>query len=234
MPSSLEASVIDRADRAVIHRASRAPSECFTSDIVTIDVGPPHDKQTFSVHTDLLCYYSGYFKAALRGRFIEARTKHIDLPSNEIDVFTAFVHWIYTRILPGPDEDAAIATLSQLWVFGDQRQIPLLQNEAIDQIARAASKQGHIPKAFVPYVYCYTTCNSPLRRLAIDLVCKGCPRGLSDFFEKWDKQMLIDLAEAHMSDPRVGLIAGQRVRHMDYYVEDQGQDPAGVSEDRSN
>lgn len=77
----------------------------FRSRLVTIKVGPK--AMSYSVHKDLLCHYSSYFRGALTGGFAEARSHEITLVEEETWIFDIFVNFLYTGRLyeekPGLD-----------------------------------------------------------------------------------------------------------------------------------
>ncbi|SMR62397.1 unnamed protein product [Zymoseptoria tritici ST99CH_1E4] len=203
-----------------IDRASLPPNECFRSDLIQIDVGPVDNQRTFQVHKDILCHYSGYFKGALRGHFIEATTGNISLPTDDPDTFEAFVYWTHFRRMPVLEPRETLTMLSQLWVFGDARAVPLLQNEAIAELVLIASKhERSFPVDIVPYIYENTRLGSPLRRVIIDLVTGGFGRKVYNFFGNWDKEALIDLGKANWKDRKERGIAGRELQTSDYCVE---------------
>ncbi|SMY30241.1 unnamed protein product [Zymoseptoria tritici ST99CH_1A5] len=113
--------------------------------------------------------------------------------------------------------------LSQLWVFGDARAVPLLQNEAIAELVLIASKhERSFPVDIVPYIYENTRLGSPLRRVIIDLVAGGFGRKVYNFFGNWDKEALIDLGKANWKDRKERGIAGRELQTNNYCVEEIG------------
>lgn len=69
----------------------------FTEDdpVITIHVGTgsPPDSRTFQLAKSLLASSSGYFAAALSGRFLEAEENVCRLPEEDTVVFQMFAHW---------------------------------------------------------------------------------------------------------------------------------------------
>jgi hypothetical protein len=53
----------------------------LTSPIVTVVVG--HERRLFAAHEDVLSR-SSFFEAALKGQFLEASTKQVDLPEEYV------------------------------------------------------------------------------------------------------------------------------------------------------
>jgi hypothetical protein len=67
-------------------------SPSLTSAIVTIVVGP--DQRLFAAHEDVLCH-SPYFADALRGQFFESGNRRIDLPTEEPEIFSCVLEYLY-------------------------------------------------------------------------------------------------------------------------------------------
>jgi hypothetical protein len=113
-----------------------------------------------------------------------------------------FVYWLYTRRIPspgiGPHYDPL--TLCQLWVFGEARQIPLLQDDTIDLFVRTAAETKSVPTSHVNWIYARTLPDSPLRRVFIDLASKTVGRGVLEKAKTWPKEALVDLAAANWED----------------------------------
>ena len=60
-------------------------------------MGRGSDAVTYILHQDLICFYSGYFKAGLRGGwFAEAEDTGFTLPDDDPDEFGRWVHWLYS------------------------------------------------------------------------------------------------------------------------------------------
>lgn len=62
------------------------------STIVTIAVGPT--RRLFACHEDVLLL-SPFFAAAFKGSFVEARTKQVELPDEEPEVFSSVLEYLY-------------------------------------------------------------------------------------------------------------------------------------------
>lgn len=67
-------------------------SSNLNSAIVTIAVGPT--QRLFAAHEDVLCK-SPYFAQACRAQFFETSGKRIDLPTEEPEVFSAVLEYLY-------------------------------------------------------------------------------------------------------------------------------------------
>ena len=67
-------------------------SPSLTSAIVTVVVGS--DSRLFAAHEDVLCH-SPYFAEVLRGQFFESANRRIDLPTEEPEVFSCILEYLY-------------------------------------------------------------------------------------------------------------------------------------------
>lgn len=67
-------------------------SPSLTSAIVTIIVGP--DQRLFAAHEDVL-NHSPFFAAALKDQFFETNNRRIDLPSEEAEIFSCILEYLY-------------------------------------------------------------------------------------------------------------------------------------------
>lgn len=67
-------------------------SPSLTAAIVTIVVGP--DQRLFAAHEDVLSH-SPYFAEALRGQFFESTNRRIDLPTEEPEIFSCILEYLY-------------------------------------------------------------------------------------------------------------------------------------------
>lgn len=169
---------------------------------VTLIVGK-HDK-AYVLHKDLLCFYSDYFRAAFDGPFKEAAERKLRLPDVEENVFDRVQLWLYTRNLQLPTDDSDIfEILVDLWIFGDQHQIPLLQNRVMDELFDRCEAADSVASYLIGTVYAKTLAGSPLRKAFIEIVAWSmkiepdagifiCP----EQSEYWTKDSLIDLVFA--------------------------------------
>lgn len=183
-------------------------------DIVHVTVGEGSAARVFTVHKNVLCFYSGYFENALKQHFIEGQSGHVNLPTENPDSSEAFRKWIYTRgaaangskneiegLSPRPCTRAAV----KLWVFADAHTIPLLQNLAINAVHDKLIEYhegnygyfpGHDP-TLLAYVYENTTSNAPLRRYFRTLFALTNPkRPFPDsFFIDVPQEVLVDIVK---------------------------------------
>lgn len=153
----------------------------------------------------LLCFYSGYFAAALNGEFIEAKKKLIQLPTEDPATFRLVGHWIYTRRTLGLEggEETSWCDLIGLWVFADAHDMPLLQNEVINVFHQQVIKVWRNPLSHLQDIYDTTVVGSKLRSYAMDVICFSTQQRLAMRPEdeyQWPKEALIDLARRLWND----------------------------------
>ncbi|KAH0009655.1 hypothetical protein KCU78_g10623, partial [Aureobasidium melanogenum] len=138
-------------------------------DTVNLIVGK--NKKAYTLHKDLLCFYSNYFRAAFNGSFKEAAERKLELPDVEKHVFEAVQLWLYTRKLQKPTEiSRCYEFLVGLWIFGDQHQVPLLQNQVMDEIFAIHKATKSISSHLVGTIYAKTLAGSPLRKAFIEII----------------------------------------------------------------
>lgn len=76
---------------------SYRPSPEPNDPLITIHVGtgpPPSHSRTLHLRKSLLTSSSGYFAAALSGRFLETEENVCRLPEEDPLVFQMFAHWV--------------------------------------------------------------------------------------------------------------------------------------------
>jgi hypothetical protein len=150
---------------------------------VTLIVGK--EKKAYILHKNLLCLYSDYFRAAFNGQFKETTERKLELPDVETSLFDEFQVWLYTRELQGPP-GLQFRFLTDMWILGDQHQIPLLQNQAMDKIFAKRAENNCFAISVVPEVFAKTAAGSPLRKAVIEIIA---------FVEATDRK--IDLFDAN-------------------------------------
>ncbi|KAH0337375.1 hypothetical protein KCU81_g8111, partial [Aureobasidium melanogenum] len=86
---------------------------------------------------DLLCYFSRYYDALLRGNFSEAGQDNVTL---ELDAMQAkwFVTWLYSGRFP---EDLDYLTLFQLYIFADKADIPAMRKDIMTHIHKRSHRR---------------------------------------------------------------------------------------------
>ncbi|TIA72821.1 hypothetical protein D6C76_06817 [Aureobasidium pullulans] len=154
--------------KGAVSTPNKWPSTEHFNGIVTVVVGSK--KKSYSLHKDLLCFYSDYFRAAFNGSFKEATDGKIELMEVEPEVFDIFQVWLYLRRLQTPENVfTCFMRLAQLWVFGGKHQVPLLQNEVMDDIFAKRAQLKAFHPALVKLAYEQTPVGSPLRKAVIEV-----------------------------------------------------------------
>lgn len=149
--------------------------------------------QDFDIHRSLLCHYSSYFQAAFREGsrgFREAESGVVVLPDEDVGVFQAVYDWLHTHHLPYDDHETKVAIpsmqdaqdklyfLARVWIFGDMRGMPQLQDAVTNQmICLWTSWNAGVPGSeFASCVYDRTSAKSKLRKLLVDMTVYSNPR----------------------------------------------------------
>ncbi|KAI4717949.1 hypothetical protein E4T48_05857 [Aureobasidium sp. EXF-10727] len=188
--------------KGAVSTPDKQPSAVHFQETVTLVISK--ERKSYTLHKDLLCFYSDYFRAAFNGSFKEALERKIELPDVEISIFEEFQVWLYTRNLPDSTSRCSyFAFLVEMWIFGGRYQIPLLQNQVMDKIFTESKKSFTFTPSVVRKVYQKTLMGSPLRKACIEIV--ACSMRLehdSGVFigpgqdKFWTSESLIDLVLA--------------------------------------
>lgn len=202
--------------------------------MVEIKVGKERSSyglKSFFIHRGLLCFYSGYFSAALNGKFYESKTGIIALETEQPEVFERFQHWIYTRRLCEHSQTDTKALdykdIAQLWVFGDAHQIPILQNQVMDLFKRKVVESWGLPIGQVNWIYLHTTESAHLRKFCIDIIGKTASAYMVSSIvndHEWAREPLIDLMKV-IWKPEKSSWSKDEVAKLDmcqYHVHDRG------------
>ena len=133
-------------------------------------VGP--SQEVFEIHRGILCNLSAYFRAAIDGKFKEAQDGRIILPVNDPEIFERFQLWAYrgTLLLQGQEIKNLNSTiLTELYIFAEARDVPTLQNAAVDALIQWEVSVKKIPTNALSRIYANTRVTSPIRRLVVDM-----------------------------------------------------------------
>ena len=185
------------------------------------------------VHKDILCRSAPYFKAALEGGFKESEDQVLELPNDDPVVFSHFQLWLYTgNILESHEsaKDIDWNVLINLYLFGDIRGIPRLQNEAIDLFIDKYVAMNQIPRDQLNHIYENTLDGSPLRKLMVDVYTFRATLTKDHWFNEerkalYPQQFLIDLAKSLYEDrARFKTVKTKfRAVHSKYHIHDDGK-----------
>ncbi|KAI9877699.1 MAG: hypothetical protein M1830_003106, partial [Pleopsidium flavum] len=95
------------------------------------------EAQPLKVHRDLICFYSHFFRAALRSPFKKSLDGKVHLPDDPVEVLELFMRWLYTQKLTNGEcepRNLSRTLLFDLYVFADKCDIPQLQNKVVDLV----------------------------------------------------------------------------------------------------
>lgn len=175
--------------------------------MVRVIVGPELAKETFEVYKGVLSFHSDYFRSALNGRFCEAQSGTIRLPTDEAATFMYFKNWMYTREFQTSDqpdwEALDFEEIIRLYLFADCRRIPALANACITLLHQKIHQTWLIHTDSLPLIYENTLEGSLIRRFTIDTFAKLCgSRSTERLDSSWGEEPLRDLAKALLARPK--------------------------------
>ena len=126
----------------IILEISLTKSRSLSPDAL-IAIFPDGAETEIMVSKAILCENSKYFVKVLDGKFKEAGERILRFPGWSAEVVELFIYWAYKSALPTITDllarvdsksmatrDAEI-TMIRLWMFGDARLVPKLQNDAM-------------------------------------------------------------------------------------------------------
>ncbi|KAE8351307.1 hypothetical protein BDV28DRAFT_22315 [Aspergillus coremiiformis] len=130
----------------------------------------------FTVHTELLCNCSPYFKQRLTNQHAPTTTMpliNLQAISPDIcpEIFTEFLRWMYLGILFDDVDITNKMFLPKLWVLAETFQISELQHAVVSLyrgITNEAREAVIIEPPAIDYIYAHTPANSSLRLLAVE------------------------------------------------------------------
>ncbi|KAK4495742.1 hypothetical protein PRZ48_013010 [Zasmidium cellare] len=148
----------------------------FTSNIATLKVGPSLEK--ISVHETLLRDNSEFFQGALERKWENGQPREIELATDEINVVTAYVDYLYSKSVKVDRTEAGHTDfnfLAHLYCFGEE----ILDSGFCDAVMTALlahidqrNKKGGFTypgEEMVNIVYNNTAADSLMRRFLVDM-----------------------------------------------------------------
>ncbi|CZR58478.1 uncharacterized protein PAC_08370 [Phialocephala subalpina] len=176
-----------------------APNLLKPTSIVTVNVRKNEDDEyeTFPVHSNYICHYSPFFKAAFQGGFEEADKQEMNLEDTNPLAFGIFVTWLYTQQICRDSEDVMknditwYSILIDLWILADTVLVPRLQNKILEEIDIHRTATKRIPRLLYHQIYNGTSAESPLRLYLIDY-CVNSPRETAEV-DSHPPQLLVDI-----------------------------------------
>ncbi|CAN9298872.1 unnamed protein product [Alternaria alternata] len=182
-------------------------AEATTGEVVAIAIGP--NKKVFRLHKDILCSESEYFCTAYNGLWKEA-VEGVTLEDVEVEVFSIFVHWLYTQQMPTYEDNRKYDIsedfgfmLLKAYVFANRFLIAdferIVHNLLIDHMVDfGCSMYEHI-------IFAYE--NLPEDSLVLKLMVEmQCLRWELDFDGDEEKQRRLDLPKAFLVQVMVRLV----------------------------
>ncbi|THY30186.1 hypothetical protein D6D00_03095 [Aureobasidium pullulans] len=138
MSTPLKNPVTSAPSKGAVSTPDKLPSSKHFKGLVTIIVGC--SEKHFTVHKELLIFYSDYFRAAFNGLVSEDEKP---------------LMWL---------------SLAALWVSGDRFQVSMLQNCVADELFAKRERDNRFPLGLIKYVYGVTPVGSPLRRITVNII----------------------------------------------------------------
>lgn len=156
--------------------------------MVDIYVGP--ENTHFNMHEKLLCYNSTFFsKIFYNSNKKEAQTKDLGLPDEDEKPFTMFVGWLYSGLLPLPEDEKDVGPLLEVYLMSEKWSIEPLKDYVVDIVRTFYHRSGSYPGLRrVQYIYANTDADSPMRHLLVDSVARFLTLG-SEIPQHWDKAL---------------------------------------------
>jgi hypothetical protein len=94
----------------------------------------------YSLHRDLLYKRCPYFKKCFDGRFKEAKDKKAALNDESPDTFDEVLRWIYSGIVPEPQDNGDFMSLINTYILADRLCIEELKNSIVTESCHYSSK----------------------------------------------------------------------------------------------
>lgn len=198
--------------------------------VITVLVG--HSEDDYTVHKDLICAQSPFFRAACNGNFVEAAEGTVRLPDDEPETFELLLQWLYMGRVGDPKATKPLSwhESAYLYVIAEKLQISELKNAVVDSWITKSAETCEIPIGVVAYVYCNTPDSSHLRRLLVDMVaCAGSTNSLCKRKDDLPHEFLLDLSMAlielrHDNARAEALYKHNRSLYHEHSVTDLGQE----------
>ena len=138
------------------------PASEHGTSMITYTVGARTEwpARTFTVHKNLLCRASEYFRKSLNGRFKERSERELELLHDCPAAFDVLYNWVYTGFFyeetnpeSGPEPESDLYCL-ELYKFADCRLIPHLKEHVILVLSQSYNTE-----------LCFLPCSTFLERL---------------------------------------------------------------------
>lgn len=138
------------------------------NDMITILVG--EEEHPFTVHKDMLCAKSKFFKAACSRIWASGREKVVRPPEGTPQQFQMYVSWVYSSRLDvdAEDPDKQLADLIGMFILGDVLDDHQLRNATMQCLITTTLGSTHsFSVDQLDKVYAATPVGSPLRQFVV-------------------------------------------------------------------
>ena len=128
-------------------------------------------KVKFSVHKEMLCGVSSFFRSAFTGSFREGRQQVMELPEDDPNIFELLVQWLYTdkydlQQSDGPGDSFNYSEGIQLYCLAEKYDLSALKHKIYRAFYRETNETKMPPACSdTSYLYENTSAGSPLRQL---------------------------------------------------------------------
>jgi hypothetical protein len=216
--------------------------------LITVKVGGADDQKEFTIHEGVIYARSELFKRAMKGNWIEAKERVVNLPEDTPEIFEAYVNYVYTNQLPTTgkelDKQSRIAhdhivkaeyiRLTKIYVLAKRLQDRIAKNAIVTAIVALAvqvdSEDSTLVHgaAAVTNVYNGILEGSRARQLIVDFWVYLSHRSFTKQYDHLPREFLQDLCMAHMSsrDEDRGYVWPLTA---DQYLEEEGRVQRGGS-----
>jgi hypothetical protein len=159
--------------------------DCDYNSTISVLVG--NGKQLFTVHKDLICDSSKFFKAACSANWVEGRKGKVKLPAVMPRDFQRYLAWLYSKKLQAASKEAQVAVMHatiDLYILGDVLDDIRLRNAAIELLfmLEPSSEHGLPSIDTVEKMWTQTPPNSFLRNMYVE---KYVFRLEAEYFRTW-------------------------------------------------
>lgn len=147
-------------------------------DTIKVLVGPAGQEQNFTIHKDLVCASSKFFKAACSKRWAEGRAKEVRLDEVKPETFQAYVVWVYAERITANRSTQGDAKAAALDEFTEMVDLYLLGEYLDDIRLRNAAMKALITNGklwviqllpnLIDHIWTSTLPDSMLRKMIVD------------------------------------------------------------------